>query len=104
MRQSSAAVGRPLYVLALRSGAPDEARDLLRELEAAGAVPWMMTLARAEGLARTGELKAAIEDVQRLPVEMLPPSGVIYTIVVMRYLAGARDPELERWLLDHICE
>jgi hypothetical protein len=93
-----------LYVLAVEAGAADEAAGILADMEARGAAPWALALARDIGLARTGELERAVEDVARLSADAAPPRGVVFLEVVIRYLARPqRDPELERWLLDHLC-
>lgn len=94
-----------LHVLALEAGATDEAAALLAEMDARGAPPWAIALARGIGLARTGELRRAVEDVAKLPPEQSPPRGVVHLEVLVHYLARPqRDPELERWLIAHICD
>lgn len=92
-----------LHGLAVRARAADEAGAILADLEARRAPPWMLALTRGQGLVIAGELKAAIEDVERLPVDLSPPRGVVYVEVLLRYFAGPRDPALERWLDEHIC-
>jgi len=70
-----------------------------------GAAPWALTLARDVGLARSGELQRAVEDVALLSADAAPPRGVVHLEVLIRYLARPqRDPALERWLLDHVCD
>lgn len=94
-----------LYVLAVEAAAAAEAAGILGDMTAGGAAPWALTLARDIGLARTGELQAAVEDVARLPADAGPPRGVVHLEVLIRYLARPqRDPALERWLLDHLCD
>jgi hypothetical protein len=74
-------------------------------MRALGAVPWQLALARDVGLARTGELQRAVEDVATVPAEQSPPRGVVHLEVLIRYMARPqRDPELERWLIAHICD
>ncbi len=92
-----------LHGLALRAGVADEANAIFADLEARRAPPWMLALTRAQGLVITGELKAAVEDVERMTTDLSPPRGVVYVEVLLRYFAGPRDPALERWLAEHFC-
>jgi hypothetical protein len=94
-----------LHVLAIDAGAADEAAAILADMQALGAVPWQLALARGVGLAHTGELQRAIEEVSKVPLEQAPPRGVVFLDVIVRYMARPqRDPELERWLIAHICD
>jgi hypothetical protein len=94
-----------LYLLAVDAGAADEAAAILADMQSLGAVPWQLALARGVGLARVGELQRAVEDVAALPAEQSPPRGVVHLEVLVRYMARPqRDPELERWLIAHICD
>ncbi|MBZ0236660.1 MAG: hypothetical protein K8M05_30310, partial [Deltaproteobacteria bacterium] len=89
--------------LALRAGAADEAHAVFGDLEARRAPPWMLTLTRAQGQVIAGQLKQAVEEVERQSVDSHPPRGVIYVEVLLRYFAGPRDPDMERWLDEHMC-
>jgi hypothetical protein len=94
-----------VYALAAEAGATDEAGAVLGDMKARGAAPWMLALARGEGLARTGELQRAVEDVARLPADAAPPRGVVHLLVLVRYLARPqRDPAFEQWLLARVCD
>jgi hypothetical protein len=94
-----------LHVLAVDAGAADEAAVILGDMQTLGAVPWQLALARGVGLARTGELQRAVEEVAKVPAEQSPPRGVVHLEVLVGYMARPqRDPELERWLTTHICD
>jgi hypothetical protein len=94
-----------LHVLAIDAGGTDEAAAILADMQALGAVPWQLALARGVGLARAGELQRAIEEVAKVPAEQAPPRGVVFLEVLARYMARPqRDPALERWLTTHICD
>jgi hypothetical protein len=94
-----------LYGLALDAGSADEAAAVFAAMEARGAAPWMLSLARGERLVKAGELQAAVDDVSKLAADAYPPRGVVHLEVLLAYLARSqRDPALEQWLVAHVCE
>lgn len=94
-----------LYVLAVEAGAADEAAGILGDMQARGAAPWALALARGDALARTGELQRAVEVVATVPADQAPPTGVVHLQVLIRHLARPqRDPAMEQWLVEHLCD